>query len=426
MKCRNNKFTGFLLMLAVIAAMLYGIITAAYAETSNTGFKMAGNCVFYEDGGFKCEKRTLVILQGIVQEVRPFDENETGIIVLDDECVIFPGLADLHSHVDYNMIQIWGSLRETRGLYWDNRHEWRKSQSYKADIKDTQGKIAAIWNYSIMAGNGGIITAGDVMLYMAELQAACGGTTVLQEASPPSNTAVEFGSLDYDDDEHKELTYSFAEKLEAADVPGSHSKYLVLRSTGIPKDLGFADNKSVLSIVDLYKPDSRILSTDRKTTYLPHRDTSSWEITDATSGIKARPVIDILLEEIQSREKKNRGFLIHLAEGRAGNIFWIHPEAYGGLPGQPYRYLREVDKYSRREFLGFRDAVLKAEAAGKFTAEDVRQTHINFIHGCGIDLTSDDDRKFISEYGIGIIWSPVSNLLLYGDTPEAYNFLDGW
>ena len=60
---------------------------------------------------------------------------------------------------------------------------------------------------------------------------------------------------------------------------------------------------------------------------------------------------------------------------------------------------------------------------GNFTIRDVRNAHINLIHGCAIDLDSEEDYRFISDYGIGLIWSPVSNLLLYEDTPNFYDFL---
>ncbi len=35
-----------------------------------------------------------------------------------------------------------------------------------------------------------------------------------------------------------------------------------------------------------------------------------------------------------------------------------------------------------------------------------------------------EDTAFLKEFGIGLIWSPVSNLLLYSDTPDFFRFMD--
>ena len=46
------------------------------------------------------------------------------------------------------------------------------------------------------------------------------------------------------------------------------------------------------------------------------------------------------------------------------------------------------------------------------------------IHACGVDLDNREDYTFIRDCGIGLIWSPVSNLLLYRDTPAFYNYIN--
>lgn len=384
-------------------------------NSKGKSLKLAGNCVIYDGDAekFKCEKKTIVITDGIITEVKEFVQNEEDVKKLDDSCIIYPGLSDLHSHVDYNMIQVWDCLQETGDTHWDNRHEWRKSSSYYRDIRDTQGKIDTAWKTRLFADkDGNEIVLGDVMLYFCELQAACGGTTVLQE-----NTGAKslLGSLDYkNDDSHENaFQYSFLKNdgmnqdLLNADVTENHVKYLVLRSTGVADDLGFPEGKAIMSYVDLYRPGENKPQPKEPETYMPHRETTNWGVDYAVNR-------DDLVKFISSKNKQWNGFLIHLAEGRAGNIFWTKNSdpLYNG-----------ADSYSRREFTEFKSFIRDGIKNGLFTKEDVMDTHINFIHGCGIDLDDKDDFLFIKEYGIGIIWSPVSNLLLYGDTPKAYNYI---
>ena len=69
-------------------------------------------------------------------------------------------------------------------------------------------------------------------------------------------------------------------------------------------------------------------------------------------------------------------------------------------------------------------AVFAAADRGLFTPEDVKNAHISLIHACAVDLADPDDAAFLKEFGIGLIWSPVSNLLLYSDTPDFFRYMD--
>ena len=85
--------------------------------------------------------------------------------------------------------------------------------------------------------------------------------------------------------------------------------------------------------------------------------------------------------------------LVHLAEGRSG---------FGSGRG--------VDPYSRAEFEAF-----MAHKALKH-ADKVRTVPLSLVHGCGIDVNNPAHVTFLRDRDISIVWSPVSNLLLYGDT----------
>ena len=104
--------------------------------------------------------------------------------------------------------------------------------------------------------------------------------------------------------------------------------------------------------------------------------------------------------------KSQSGFLIHIAEGRAG------------LYSQP------ADAFSEMEFKTFMEEIEDGVREGRFTAGDVRNAHIGLIHGCGVDLSREEDRNFLKKYGIGLVWSPVSDLILYADTPAHFRYMD--
>lgn len=92
--------------------------------------------------------------------------------------------------------------------------------------------------------------------------------------------------------------------------------------------------------------------------------------------------------------------LAHLAEGRSG---------FGHNLG--------VDPYSRREFEAFMAHPAFADA------EAVRRSPLAIVHGCGIDPQNRRHVEFLRERAISIVWSPVSNLLLYGATIDVESWM---
>lgn len=75
---------------------------------------------------------------------------------------------------------------------------------------------------------------------------------------------------------------------------------------------------------------------------------------------------------------------------------------------------KNVDAYSKKEFEYFRDKILEIDNY----REKVVMSRLTLIHGCGIDLDDEKNIKFINNCRIKVVWSPVSNLLLYDDTPR--------
>ena len=360
----------FLFFIIEILALVH---TAAFAdEVRHPGDdkRLAGWYVSFNEEDRPVLNRGIIgIHDGMISEIQPYREDEEDVIYLAEDCVIFPGLIDLHTHMDYNYIQLV-DFQENKDAPWDNRFQWRVTKENQSRIEDKKNFVESMRTVPYSAPD---VLTGDLIDYFLEFQAAVGGTTLIQIG---------------------------IDKEGVWDQSDFHRRVRLIRSTGDAFDLG--TESPVRSLTQVFLPDA-VISSDDPQSYLPPMDTSAWGIKYVNDGGTQKPLIETILNNIS--HKSVNGFLIHLAEGRAGNL------------------RNGVDAYSRLEFETFRNALTKGATDGDFTVQDVRDAHIDLIHGCSIDLDSEEDYRFISEYGIGLIWSPVSNLLLYEDTPNFYDFL---
>lgn len=338
---------------------------------------------------------TIVYQDGVIKEVIKLDDdvdidrhiadirtryNDPHIVRLYDQenpCHVFPGLVDIHNHIDYNMMPIWERPVEQP---WDNRHEWRNCTEYTDDIKNLYKFIFDNWNkYSQADKNEDSYT---IIQFLSELQAIAGGTTALQESTEISYNVERVGVTE--------------EKISVT----RGTEHILLRSTGVSKDMGLDSEQRINSVIDFFKPDIE------KYPY-PPIDTSTWGIKEAdnkaTKGKYIQEYLKFLRENsVEQIRKKTGGYLVHLAEGRAGNL-----RAGQGLG-------KGIDAYSKLEF-----KILKEGICGiSGYKEKVAASRLTIIHGCGIDLSDDDDISFINDCSVRVVWSPVSNLLLYDDTPN--------
>lgn len=235
---------------------------------------------------------------------------------------IFPGMIDLHTHTDYNVLPIW----EAKKAPFKNRFQWRGDDSYRTEVKD----VFATIKQNRMA-----------LAVFAELQAIAGGTTTLQESQPlERNTSNRVSPV-------------------------------LCRGTADASDLNLKGNVKILSVVDFFRPDKE--------------------------GKKAQPLTERINEYVEARDKnKLQATLVHLAEGGSG---------FGTDGG--------YDNYSRVEFetMMGHDAFKDVEA--------VRSSSLALVHCSGINAADPEHVRFLRERGISVIWSPVSNLLLYHDTLDV-------
>lgn len=148
---------------------------------------------------------------------------------------------------------------------------------------------------------------------------------------------------------------------------------LLCRDTASAADFGLERDRDIQSVVDFFRPENGV----------------------------PKPVEDKIAQyRIRREQGKLVAAIVHLAEGRSG---------FGSDRG--------VDPYSRAEFEAFMALPEMRDAAA------VRSAPFAIVHGCGVDPRDPAHLDFLRERNIAIVWSPVSNLLLYGDTIDVEAFL---
>jgi cytosine/adenosine deaminase-related metal-dependent hydrolase len=262
---------------------------------------------------------------------------ETGV---DDW--IFPGLIDLHTHAEYNLIPFW---ENPPGFPYDNRFEWRGDPAYKERVRALRAYLKRPPETD--DEDRGRFHRIELATF-AELQAIAGGTTTLQESH---------------------------DLEETAEIPELN---VLCRGTADPLELGCDKAGEVFSVVDFFRPGS----------------------SGPNEASPPKPVAWAFEKYLKLREQGRLiATLAHLAEGRSG------------LDGSG------VCPYTRLEFETFMRHPAFADAAA------VRASPLSLIHGCGVDPENREHLAFLRERGISLVWSPVSNLLLYGDTLEVEGLL---
>jgi 5-methylthioadenosine/S-adenosylhomocysteine deaminase len=149
---------------------------------------------------------------------------------------------------------------------------------------------------------------------------------------------------------------------------------LLCRDTASPEDFGLPADKVIQSVVDFFRPGP---------------------------GGAPSPVIDSIAAYRKARDESRLvAAIVHLAEGRSG---------FGSNRG--------VDPYSRAEFEAFMALPEMQDP------EAVRRAPLSLVHGCGIDPHDGAHLDFLRQRNISLVWSPVSNLLLYADTLDVEAYL---
>src|SRR6201996_4524476 len=158
----------------------------------------------------------------------------------------------------------------------------------------------------------------------------------------------------------------------------------IIRNTGDQADLQIPGSENVYSVVDFYQPNVTPSGE-------PGEDTSSW------SPVKEKSYYADFAKSVNNQNKPYYCTLVHVGEGKSGFI-----------KGST------ADPYSQKEI-----ALLYQELGTDITAAGgLAGAHLGLTHGCGINVKNSALLDFLSSNTVSVIWSPVSNLLLYLDTTD--------
>ncbi|WP_461114623.1 amidohydrolase family protein [Spirosoma jeollabukense] len=325
--------------------------------------------------------KTILVQNGKITNVQngkvPLSLPDLILLELADNEVVFPGLINLHVHSEYNIFPLWQSP-----AVWSNRYQWRNNDQYTQEIKNFKDYIESKWVQDYLGFIKPIVqayttekddhlTATSIAIAVSEvqklhgviteLQAVAGGTTLVQQTIKLENNAS---------------------------LPS-----FIVRNTGDPIELGLPFTKKVFSVVDFVKP-----GPDFDAPGSPihaHDDTSVWPM-------MRHPSFTDFLTSLREGNSRYYASIAHLAEGRAGYL----------QKGKP-------DGFSRREFIEFRKALSQLP-----NPESLKTANLTLTHACGLDYSDPDTLDFLRDNHISIVWSPVSNLILYRDTIPVKTLLD--
>ncbi|WP_093827173.1 amidohydrolase family protein [Spirosoma endophyticum] len=325
--------------------------------------------------------KTILVQNGKITNVHngkvPLSLPDLILLELADNEVVFPGLINLHVHSEYNIFPLWQSP-----AVWSNRYQWRNNDQYTQEIKNFKEYIESKWIQDYLGFTKPIVqsyitekddhlTATSIAIAVSEvqklhgviteLQAVAGGTTLVQQTIKLENNAS---------------------------LPS-----FIVRNTGDPAELGLPFTKKVFSVVDFVRPGPDF---DAPGSPIHARDdTSAWPM-------MRHPSFTDFLTSLQEGNSRYYASIAHLAEGRAGYL----------QRGKP-------DGFSRREFTEFRKALSQLP-----NPEALKTAHLTLTHACGLDYSDPDTLDFLRDNHISIVWSPVSNLILYRDTIPVKALLD--
>lgn len=343
---------------------------------SNKSICVIGNV--YDQKNDSCSLKSIFINDGKIIKIidgkadTSLFEN-SFIIELEVDEVVLPALINLHTHIGYNVLPIWDSPFE-----WKSRHQWRRHPKYYTDIRDFVGFIKNDW------ANNNKLLEGLVAEYI--------DSEKLEKLFLKSNSSY----LEI----YKTFALSEVQKIHAIlseiqavcggtglllqtlslddEEPGM--KHYLIRNTGNTEDLGIDKSQKVFPVVDFYTP-TGTLDGD------PNADTSKWVPVPQKS-------LDQFINSVNQNNEQFYATIAHIGEGKTGNL-----------------YHSTKDAYSKKECLLLLETLIK-----KVNPDNLKKANLILVHSNGIDFKDKATLNFLKEHNISIVWSPVSNMLLYNDT----------
>ncbi len=332
--------------------------------------------------------------------------------------IIYPGLFDLHNHTKQNNLPLWNFAKGQ----FANRFEWRKLPKYKTSVSNNMNP----W----ISSYGSVVSCAAFR--WSELQAMVIGTTFLQG---PSTCVKEFGihhiesgdGLLYDEVDKNNRPVIKKLKISAPtdiiipevmsfvwDVLSPKVNMQTSYSNALEKTISMhcpqlmgPINKAFLENTTKLK--TRFLNAKERMDKKRNSKTIASYI-DAHYNLKRHKILDSSVLKIITNKKtllnscndyhhKFISYMSKVHETIAGKIKLIkHPRRSAVIAHLSEG--RRLDPYNQLEF-----KMLKVLG--------LDQEKFNIVHGLGLNF---EDYQHMAKQKMGLIWSPFSNLLLYGQT----------
>lgn len=384
--------------------------------------------------------------------------------ILETETVVFPGLMDMHNHIKYNVLPLW---RGGQSQY-SNRYEWRGYAAYKDEVT---GMMKGFDKTGVCAA-----------FRWGELRALVGGTTSMQGGADPCTSSFGPMNIESKDEMTPNVIRAATDPLGGPEFMGNVFVPLIapelLKSKAQLESLPVGDRQAamnrlydttfinllntsgIMAWLESYANQPRSLRLGVK---LLIGEDFSTATDNSQAGFdalvpeikKAMAVKDPKLAKDTAAAKQiadMRLWLYGTGDGKSGYMNSVPSGVHGAAlldDSGTMEYFQKagvisVDKKIRRYLAKFeiasRRSILKYYAsAGKqavvaHLSEGGRNDTYNkleyqfasqlgflqpgfvIIHGVGLDaaMLSDAAKK-----GVSIVWSPTSNLLLYGETLDV-------
>lgn len=295
---------------------------------------------------------------------------------------IYPGLINLHNHTKQNVLPTWPAAKGQ----FQNRFEWRAWTNYKKSVSK---------NMNPWIGYGAAMNCAAFR--WSNLQNMINGTVFLQG---PSSCIDGFGIYKVED------ARAYVSEKDAVQAP---------------TDLVYPNE--MVYVWDVLKPEieagssyeQALLNDIKKHCSGPEIDQVTLENINKTEGVKILSNKKILeascTKEVETLHPKFIRYVYFIHKTIAGKKEYIQSENRSAIIAHLAEGRRK-DPYNQVEY-----QLIKLIGLNK--------PYVNFIHGVGLrgdgivanDATDvDDDYLDMAKNKMGLIWSPYSNLLLYGET----------
>lgn len=421
----------------------------------------------YSVGGYLpsdlTQKVYLTVSQGAIANISA-SPMTSAAYVLETNAIFMPGLIDMHSHIKYNVLPLWDEAKSQ----FKNRFEWReKSAEYKKAVGE-----------NMRAVKGDTVCAA---VRWAELKALSGGVTAIQGIGGDAKCAKDFGirNLEIPGDivagkrirgmtdvimpslmgavynpriqpyiKVKRMSYdqAYAEMLKQTGARAfvdefvakpHHVKNALILLVG--SDLGVSetvspadfDTQVAPKIIELLTTkDGPTEITIHPTTLAKRKGNPTWKKMKVDA---AKKEVVAMKKWIYGAGGADRGYL-GAPQTEAKGFEFLGKGGVKTVPSAVRRYVNMFENSVRQSVLSYLNdpnqklAVLAHLAEGRsddsynkkewtyLKGMGLAQNGVVLIHGVGL---SRKEFAEVAKAKMSMVWSPFSNLLLYGQTLDV-------